>query len=308
MKNRLLIVFAFIGYTVMGQVNLNEYKYIIIPKKLGDFKEENQYQTSTILKYEFGEKGFLAVYDDALPDDLFSNRCLGLVASLNDGSSLFATKLSVVLMDCKGQEIFRTKEGKSKIKEYNPAYRDAITQAMTSFNAINYSYKEKLVATPSANGLNYPNKEKLVGQEPVTVSFKNDVKKLEEGAGSLKKTEIVPKNRDAAVKQIATTTEQSYKDVTPVASEIKQGASKLEASGNNSGSTDALYAQPLENGYQLVDSSPKVRIKLLNSSIENVYIAQGDGKSGMVFKKGETWVFEYYAGDKLVQEELNINF
>ncbi len=292
LKNILLIVFAFIGYTGMAQVNLNEYKYIIIPKKLSGFKSENQYQTSTILKYEFGEKGFLAVYDDALPEDLFSDRCLGLVASLNDGSSMFATKLSVVLKDCKGQEIFITKEGKSKIKEYNPAYRDAIGQAMTSFNAVNYTYKERLVDT-----------------EPITISFKNDVKKLEgEDSVSSKETVSTPKNTVAGVEQIATSTEQSYKDVRPVTSEIKQGASSMENNSIKSGNAAILYAQPIENGYQLVDSSPKVILKLRNSSMENVYIAQGDGKNGMVFKKGQTWVFEYYTGDTLVQQDLNIKF
>lgn len=291
MKNILLIAFALIGYTGIGQENLNEYKYIIIPKRLSEFKEENQYQTSTILKHEFGEKGFLAVYDDALPEDLLSNRCLGLEAFLNNNSSMFSTKLTIVLKDCKGQEVFTTKEAKNKIKEYSPAFREAIKEAMTSFDTLNYSYKEK-----------------LVDDKIITIRFKNDVKQLEEEGASLKKTTNMPKNVDAAVKQVATLTEQSYIDRTPVASDIKQAPSKVKAAVTDASITDVLYAQAIENGYQLVDSSPKVRMKLLTSSMKNVYMAQGDGKNGILFQKGDAWVFEYYSGDKLVQEELNIKF
>ena len=44
-----------------GAVNaqLNDYKYIIVPKKFEEFRSENQYQTSTLIKYYFEENGFL---------------------------------------------------------------------------------------------------------------------------------------------------------------------------------------------------------------------------------------------------------
>ncbi|MGB3151109.1 MAG: hypothetical protein WBB27_10635, partial [Maribacter sp.] len=78
MKTILISLFLIFSYLCSGQSNLNEYKYIIVPTKFEGFKYENQHQTSTIVKHIFTEKGFRAVYDNALPQDLNLNRCLGL--------------------------------------------------------------------------------------------------------------------------------------------------------------------------------------------------------------------------------------
>jgi len=69
-----------------------------------------------------------------------------------------------------------------------------------------------------------------------------------------------------------------------------------------------LFAQPTTNGYQLVDMTPKVVLKMYKTSQPDNYTAQGDGKNGVVFKKGNEWFFEYYKDDKLVSEKLNIKF
>ena len=70
----------------------------------------------------------------------------------------------------------------------------------------------------------------------------------------------------------------------------------------------SLFAQPITNGYQLVDMTPKVVVKMYKTSQADYYTAQGDGKSGVIFKKGNDWFFEYYLNDKLVSEKLNIKF
>lgn len=69
-----------------------------------------------------------------------------------------------------------------------------------------------------------------------------------------------------------------------------------------------LFAQPIANGYQLVDMSPKVVLKMYKTSLPDNFTAQGEGKNGVVFKKGSEWFFEYYKDDKLVSEKLNIKF
>lgn len=69
-----------------------------------------------------------------------------------------------------------------------------------------------------------------------------------------------------------------------------------------------LFAQPITNGYQLVDTTPKVVLKMYKTSQPDSYSAQGDGKNGVVFKKANEWIFEYYQNDKLVSEKLNIKF
>ncbi len=69
-----------------------------------------------------------------------------------------------------------------------------------------------------------------------------------------------------------------------------------------------LFAQPIANGFQLVDTTPKVVAKMYKTSQQDYYTAQGDNKNGVIFKKGNDWFFEYYLNDKLVSEKLNIKF
>ncbi|UOK43696.1 MULTISPECIES: hypothetical protein [Flavobacterium] len=69
-----------------------------------------------------------------------------------------------------------------------------------------------------------------------------------------------------------------------------------------------LFAQPILNGFQLVDSSPKVVMKLLKTSTSNFYIGQKENQQGVVFNFNNQWVFEYYQNDKLVSEKLEIKF
>src|SRR5690606_29612955 len=84
----------------------------------------------------------------------------------------------------------------------------------------------------------------------------------------------------APVQQQATPEVQSYKDMTPVPSDIEK-------------STAILYAQEIPNGYQLVDSTPKILLKIFKSSVPNVYTAVGDDKNGMVYNRDGKWFFEY---------------
>jgi len=69
-----------------------------------------------------------------------------------------------------------------------------------------------------------------------------------------------------------------------------------------------LFAQPIANGYQLVDTTPKVVLKMYKTSQPDSYTAVSDSKNGVVFKKGNDWFFEYYQNDKLVSEKLSIKF
>lgn len=280
MKSRLLYTLLFVmvmGFAAHGQ--LNDYKYIIVPKKFADFKGVNKYQTSTLVKYYFTQNGFTAVYDDALPLDLATNRCLGLVAELLDESSMFSTTVMISLKDCKNVEVFRSAEGKSKIKEYDEAYKEAIQDAFSSFSGMNYKYqpKEQEVAKQDA---------------PVTISFKDDVKK------------VVEKPEEMVIEQKSTMEEQVYKSVEPRPSNITKAAEKTAELS----SSDLLYAQPIEGGFQLVDSTPKVVLKLQETSMDNLFLTQYMGNSAMVFQKEGKWFLEYVENGGKQLKELNIKF
>ncbi|TDT47048.1 hypothetical protein CLV90_1119 [Maribacter spongiicola] len=300
MKIVIALVFTFIGFSSFAQTDLDDYKYIIVPKKFDAFKNMNEHQTSTLIKYLFTGKGFVTVYDDQLPEDLKFNRCIGVVADLQDDSSMFSTKTIINLKDCNDKIVFSTMQGISKEKEYKAAYSEAIRESMRSFNGMNY---------------NYTAKEKK--DEAVTVNFRNDVKKLDESKAHKvlqveKAAEEVNVKRAPTVISEETEKTQYYKDNTPVESNIKKTETQKPAFKSlevkKPSSKDMWYAQATDNGYQLVDSSPKVRMNLLKSSADNVFMAKTDTQNGMVYQKEGNWIFEYYENDKLVLEELNIKF
>ena len=73
-------------------------------------------------------------------------------------------------------------------------------------------------------------------------------------------------------------------------------------------SSDQLYAQPIANGYQLVNSDPKIIMKIYKTSAQDFYTAvQGELQGVLVSKKGE-WFFEYYKKDELISEKVNVKF
>mgnify|MGYP003665840108 FL=1 len=300
MKTVIAILLTFIGFSTFAQTNLDDYKYIIVPKKFDAFKNMNEYQTSTLVKYLFTGKDFNAVYDDNLPEDLKFNRCLGLSADIQDDSSMFSTKTIINLIDCNDEIVFSSMQGISKEKQYKEAYNEAIREAMRSFNGMNYTYSGK--------------SEK---NEAITVDFRNDVKKLDASKADKiiqieKTTEVVSSQKEPTVISKETEKTQYYKDNTPVESNIKKTEAEKPAFKRleikKPSAKDMWYAQATDNGFQLVDSTPKVRMNLLKSSADNVFMAKTDTKNGMVYQKEGNWIFEYYENDKLIQEELNIKF
>lgn len=122
---------------------------------------------------------------------------------------------------------------------------------------------------------------------------------LRQAAGSLESLnyQYEPKDIVAAANEMKSTPTQ---DAVPVENTV---AKPVEVSNQSQ-----LFAQPIANGYQLVDMTPKVVLKMYKTSQQDNYTAQGDGKNGVVFKKGNEWFFEYYQNDKLVSEKLNIKF
>ena len=67
-----------------------------------------------------------------------------------------------------------------------------------------------------------------------------------------------------------------------------------------------LYAQANAQGFQLVDSTPKVVYVLLRSSREDVFILKN--RDGILLKSNEKWFVEYYEEDRLIKKEVTIKF
>lgn len=67
-----------------------------------------------------------------------------------------------------------------------------------------------------------------------------------------------------------------------------------------------LYAQPKNNGFQLVNLKPEVVFVILKTNVKDVFIIKD--KNGSLSKNGEHWIAEFYENGKLVKKEYQIKF
>lgn len=112
------------------------------------------------------------------------------------------------------------------------------------------------------------------------------------------------KNAAAPVKEQSTTVE--VKEVAAVANKVTPTA--VVAPKVAVQSSGALYVQPIANGYQLVDTTPKVVMKVYKTSNESNFIAEKDGNNGVLVLKEGVWFFEYYKNGTLFSEKIDVKF
>lgn len=90
---------------------------------------------------------------------------------------------------------------------------------------------------------------------------------------------------------------------------VKIKKAEVVINNNSSFSNSAtVFAQPIENGFQLVDSAPKVMLKIFNTSVKDVFIAENNQGKGILYLKNDNWIFEYYTAGKLITEAFKIKF
>jgi len=276
-----------LGMVAPAMAQLNPYKYVVVPKRFQEFDEENKYHSSTLLKHLLVDIGFTAYYEGDIPK-VSDSPCEGLRIGLLDESNLLRTRVVLILKDCNGKEVFRTQQGSSRKKDLREGYDEAIRDAFHSIEALNYRYEPSQPSTAEE-------------VSPPRINFDKDVKKLEES------TEAMPSSRnpmnDPAVEETASPQEQRYKSMKPLPSHIN----KMEATDTGN-KAETWYAQSLANGYQLVDRSPKIRLRLYNTALPDVYLAEDDMSHGLVYKRDDRWFYEYYEGGEKVSRELHINF
>lgn len=67
-----------------------------------------------------------------------------------------------------------------------------------------------------------------------------------------------------------------------------------------------LYAQAIENGFQLVNTKPEIIFILLKTTLKDTFLIKG--KNGSFYKKDTIWIAEYYLENKLVKQEYQVKF
>jgi hypothetical protein len=252
MKAPALLILVLFTVTVLhAQTNLNNYKYVIVPERFSFSKSENQYGLNSLLRDQLEEKGFTAFMSNAqLPQEVAANKCSALMADVVEKKGIFTTNLTIQLKDCMGNIVFKSKEGKSREKEYQAAYAGALSDAYTSLKAAPYQY----------DGTTF------------------------------------------------TQTQMQTATAVPVPAAPAPVAAAVPATAAITDATGTLYAQATPNGFQLIDTTPKKVLTLFKTSQPDYYIATNGPVAGVVFKKNEEWLYEYYKDDKLVSQKLQIKF
>lgn len=69
---------------------------------------------------------------------------------------------------------------------------------------------------------------------------------------------------------------------------------------------DVLYAQPINNGFQLVNTKPEVVFQVLKTNLKDVFIIKD--KNGLLYKNGNIWHVESYEKDKKLIKQFQIKF
>ena len=276
MIKKILLIAIIISSTAVSyaQSNINEYKYVIVPNKFEFLKEVNEYRLNVLTKILLEKYDFQTLMEgEDLPEDLDNNICLALKADVLNNSGAFKTKLTIQLKNCKGDIIYTSKEGMSREKKYAVAFDEALRDAFKSFETLNYKYK------------------------PITVLQSASI--TEKGIENKQEIEQL-KQEIKALKEEKKTIAQTKTEVEPIKVE-EENVTEIKSTATN-----VLYAQKIDNGFQLVDQIPKIVYSIKNTGLNNVFLVEG--KEAIIYKIDANWVLEFYENSELKTKLLNIKF
>ncbi len=139
---RVILLVLFLGANIISsfsQTKLNNYSYVTVPEHFEFLKGKDKYQLNSLTKFLFNKYGFHAFFENELPQVI--SRCEGLKADVIKEGGFIYTKLAVVLTDCNGNEIYRSPQGKSKLKDYRQAYSQALRRAFENIERLEVKQK-----------------------------------------------------------------------------------------------------------------------------------------------------------------------
>ncbi|HPW98578.1 MAG TPA: hypothetical protein PK218_08460 [Flavobacterium sp.] len=91
--------------------------------------------------------------------------------------------------------------------------------------------------------------------------------------------------------------------------EENQEVKSVEPYSLSSENSEIFYfAQPIANGFQVVNNEPRVIMRLFTTSQKGVFIGIKGDQNGVVITKNGKWFFECYEGGKLTSEPINLRF
>lgn len=290
-KYLITIIACFVLFKVQSQSNLNQFKYVIVPKIFEFSKKTDQYQLNSLTKFLLEKENFQTFFnDESFPEDLSKDRCLALDANVINESGMLKTKLLVEFKDCKNNIVFTTIMGDSKEKEYKKAYHEALREAFRSFQSYDHTYESKVVEKEElvqAKSIETPIFEKTPEVSPVNPE---------------KMIAVIPVSKTKPVPQ--TTSESNVKEEIDEPMNLESNVEKPEVKDSNL--ENILYAQAIINGFQLVDNTPKVVHTIFYSGKKDIYMVKG--KDAVIYKLNDSWIIAEQIEDKLEVNSIKIKF
>lgn len=141
MKKIFLLVLLIASIGAGAQTTLNNYKYVLVPPKYDFLKDPDQYSMNSLTKTLLEQKGFTVYIDGTdVPANIASDKCQALKTEVTLRKGFLATNLTLTLKDCQGNIVYKSREGKSREKEWAVAYQDALRDAFKSLDTTQYAY------------------------------------------------------------------------------------------------------------------------------------------------------------------------
>ena len=255
MKTKICVFLLILSATtsLWAQLSINDYKYVSVPDKFDFLKSNDQYQLNSLTKFLLKKNGFTVLNkSDNYPMDLAQNKCLLLNSNVVKIKGLLTTKLQLLLTNCNNVVVFSSEIGKSKLKDFQKAYHEALRNIFT-LSEFNYAYVE----ADRTDVLPIPTRPKTPEFTPIELT-----------------SEI--------------TSEEPKVPSVPVV-ELASG----------------LIIRQTNSGYDFIERGSKVVKYSVHATLfENVYIIEG--KEGIIYKRGQSWVRESIENGKTTIEALNI--
>ncbi|MEH1008668.1 hypothetical protein VDP25_13045 [Winogradskyella sp. ECml5-4] len=264
-----LVLFMLVSWYGVAQKSINDYKYIIVPQKFDFFNTEDQYQLNSLTKFLFNKYGYEAFFAgdvDEFPEDLKKNHCLALTAEVTKDKGGIFKTKLLISL----KDCYGVTVMTSQIGE---------SRVKEYKKAYNLALRDAFVTFQNFNYKYVPKADVMV--KPVNAE-----------TGSVNESTIkvaTPEN-----KIVETTKTEEVESV------------KTEVVSTTHDFSDLHYAQEIKNGFQLVNSEPKIVMILLSTAAENVFIVKG--KSAIVFKEDGFWYYSENNGELGDKTAMNIKF
>lgn len=270
-----IAIIALIGVAGLQAQDLKDYKYIVVPQKF-DFQDEaGQYDLNALTRFLFIKWGFDAYLEnEELPADLNASGCNTLYARA-DVSGFLSTKANIILVNCKGQEVFELPEGKSKIKEFRAGHQEAFRRAFEGLEELGYTYSDEIVESAEVT----EETETLIPEARKTMPQKAETKTV--------KVSAVPKNGNTEVKEVLEVVEQNTPEQKPDENEAlieKDVVSNLV-------SEDGSYSlKPVSNGFDVYEGETKIGTATKTSN--GSYLVSTSEFTGIGYYNGSEFTVE----------------